>query len=198
MRLIPVCWRKIDFSFDAFVLGLNLLNVRINRVLSYSCLFFIQQNHSLQSREAMCFACLVNTKEMNVRNALNKSFTIEPLKMDTYLCDVYCCFIGNDYEHDDVIKCKHFPRYWPFVRGIHRSPVNSPHKGQWRGALMFSLICSWINDWVNNREAGEFRRHERLNGKKIMKDTILINDTKNDMEYVIITSRLIVITYCMY
>ena len=32
--------------------------------------------------------------------------------------------------HDDVIKWKHFPRYWPFVRRIHRSPVNSPHKGQ--------------------------------------------------------------------
>ena len=39
--------------------------------------------------------------------------------------------------HDDVIKCKHFPRYWPFVRGIHRSPVNSPHQGQWLGSLMF-------------------------------------------------------------
>ena len=25
--------------------------------------------------------------------------------------------------HDDVIKWKHFPRYWPFVRGIHRWPV---------------------------------------------------------------------------
>ena len=37
--------------------------------------------------------------------------------------------------HDDVIKWKHFQRYWPFVRGIHRSPVNSPHKGQWRGAF---------------------------------------------------------------
>ena len=44
--------------------------------------------------------------------------------------------------HDDVIKWKHFPRYWPFVRGIHRSPVNSPHKGQWHGALMFSLMCA--------------------------------------------------------
>ena len=61
--------------------------------------------------------------------------------------------------HDDVIKWKYFPRYWPFVRGIHRSPVNSPDKGQWRGALMFSLICSWINSWVNNREAGDLRRH---------------------------------------
>ena len=38
-------------------------------------------------------------------------------------------------------------------------PVNSPHKGQWGGALMFSLICVWINGWVNNREAGDLRRH---------------------------------------
>ena len=57
------------------------------------------------------------------------------------------------------IKWKHFPRYWPFVRGFHRSPVNSPHKGMWRGALMFSLICARINGWVNNREAGDLRRH---------------------------------------
>ena len=61
--------------------------------------------------------------------------------------------------HDDVMKWKHFPRFWPFVRGIHRSPVNSHHKGQWRGALMCSLICAWINAWVNNREAGDLRRH---------------------------------------
>ena len=38
-------------------------------------------------------------------------------------------------------------------------PVNSPHKSQWRGVLMFSLICAWINDWVNNRQAGDLRRH---------------------------------------
>ena len=61
--------------------------------------------------------------------------------------------------HDDVIKWKHFPRDWPFVRGIHRSPMKSPHKGKRRGALMFSLICVWINDWVNNREAGDLRRY---------------------------------------
>ena len=61
--------------------------------------------------------------------------------------------------HGDVIKWKHCPRYWPFVRGIHRSSVNSPLKGQWRGALMISWICAWINTWVNNREAGDWRRH---------------------------------------
>ena len=38
-------------------------------------------------------------------------------------------------------------------------PVNSTHKGQWRGALMFSLICVWINVWVNTLEDGDLRRH---------------------------------------
>ena len=61
--------------------------------------------------------------------------------------------------HDDVIKWKHFPRYWPFVRGIHRWPVNSPHKCQWRGALMVSLIWAWANGWVNNRDVGDLRLH---------------------------------------
>ena len=69
---------------------------------------------------------------------------------------------------DDVIKWKHFPRYWPFVRGIHRSPVNSPHKGQWRGALMFSLISAWTNGWVNNRKACDSRRHRAYYGINVM------------------------------
>ena len=41
-------------------------------------------------------------------------------------------WIGNSthpkQQHDNVIKWKHFLRYWPFSRRIHRSPVNSPHK----------------------------------------------------------------------
>ena len=55
--------------------------------------------------------------------------------------------------HDNVIKWKHFPRYWPFVRGIHRWPVTGefPAQRPWRGALMFSLICVSTNGWVNNR-----------------------------------------------
>ena len=52
------------------------------------------------------------------------------------------------YTVYNVMKWKHFPRYWPFVRGIHRSP-----------ALTFYFICTWISDWVNNREAGDLRRH---------------------------------------
>ena len=61
--------------------------------------------------------------------------------------------------HDDVIKWKYFPLYLPLVQGIPRSPVNSPHKDQWNGALVFSLICVWTNTWPNNGDAGDLRRH---------------------------------------
>ena len=61
--------------------------------------------------------------------------------------------------HDDVIKWKHFPRYFTFVRGIHLLPMIYPHKGEWRGTLVFSLICAWTNDWVSNRDCGDLRRH---------------------------------------
>ena len=73
--------------------------------------------------------------------------------------------------HDGVIKWEYFPRYWPFVRGIH----HSPHKGQWRGALMFSLICVWINGWVNNREAGNWRRHRAHYDVIVIQLTVLFN-----------------------
>ena len=65
-----------------------------------------------------------------------------------------------------------FSTYWPFVRGIHRSPVNFPHKGQWRGALKFSLICAWTNGWVNNRHAGDLRRHRANYDVTVMKEYI--------------------------
>ena len=74
-------------------------------------------------------------------------------------------FMSN---HDDVIKRIHFPRYWSFVRGIHRSPVNSHHKGQWRGALMFSLIGVWTNSSVNNRDPGKLRRHPAFYDATVM------------------------------
>ena len=57
--------------------------------------------------------------------------------------------------HDDVIKWNHFPRYWPFVRIIHRSLVNNP---QWCEALIFSFIFAWTNGWVHKRDAVELRR----------------------------------------
>ena len=82
---------------------------------------------------------------------INKSFG--------YIFSKLCSWASWKSLHYDVIKWKHFSRNWPYVRGIHRSPVNSPHKGQWCGPLMFSLIFAWINGSVNNRAAGDLRRH---------------------------------------
>ena len=76
------------------------------------------------------------------------------------------CLAGNGVAnafffapvHDDVIKWNTIPRHWPFVLETHRLPVNSPHKCQWRGALMF-FICARINSCINNCEAVDLRRH---------------------------------------
>ena len=73
-------------------------------------------------------------------------------------------------QHDDVIKWKQFPRYCPFVRGTHRWPVYSPHKDQWHGALIFSLIWAWINGWV--RDASDLRRHGAYYDVIVMEQTL--------------------------
>ena len=61
--------------------------------------------------------------------------------------------------HEDIIKRKHFPHYWPFVRVIHWSPVNSPQKKPVTPSFDVFFICTWINCWVKNCEAGDMRRH---------------------------------------
>ena len=83
-----------------------------------------------------------------------------------------CCRLNNEnlcWHMDFCIFCHPLKVAWwrhqmePFSPLLAicagNSPVNSLHKGQWRGALMFSLICVWINGWVNNREAGDLRRY---------------------------------------
>ena len=64
-------------------------------------------------------------------------------------------FQGIDWKQDDVIKWKHFPCH--FVRRIHRSQVDSPHKSHWREALMFSLICVKTIIRTNTRDASDLR-----------------------------------------
>ena len=76
----------------------------------------------------------------------------------SYLPVLYQAICKINKSHDDLIKWKHFPRNWPFVRGIHRSRW-IPHTKASDAVLMFSLICVWINVWVNNREAGDLRRY---------------------------------------
>ena len=69
------------------------------------------------------------------------------------------CIEKKQIPHDDVIQWKYFLRCWPLARGIHRWRVDSPPEGQRRGPLMFSLTRAWINGCVNNRGAGDRRRH---------------------------------------
>ena len=68
---------------------------------------------------------------------------------------LFCSFFYSWWRHQMEI----YPRYWPFVKGIHRSLLNSRHKGQWRGALMFSLICASTNGCTNNLDAGDLIGH---------------------------------------
>ena len=95
---------------------------------------------------------------------VDDNFSIKSRTLQTMQC-------VNDHIPDEIARFFHivpwrchqmetFSALLAFVWGIHRSPVNSPHKGQWRGALMFSLICVWINGWVHNAEAGDLR-HSR-------------------------------------
>ena len=99
----------------------------------------------------------VNGINKNFRNKLlSKKSSCRWCNTSWHSCDVIVMIL---LFHDNVIKWKHSPSNWSFVRGIHRPPVNSSHKAQWRAALVFSLIWVWINDRVNNREAGDLRRY---------------------------------------
>ena len=90
----------------------------------------------------------------------NYSTTIHP-RVSWIWFKLYCVVLW----HDDVMKWKHFfPRNWPFVKGIHRSPVDSLSKGQLRRALMYSLMCAWTNGWANNRDARGLRRYRTCYG----------------------------------
>ena len=96
---------------------------------------------------------------------MTKRFSAELLRCNNSALNLYAiawamvCHLWFAFTSRWRHKWTHFPRYWPFVWENHRWPLNFPHKGQWRGALLFSLICARINAWVNNREAGDLRRH---------------------------------------
>ena len=99
----------------------------------------------------------IRASKSKISNSIGSRLSEKYRFVDLHAGGAY--FISSFKMHDDVIKWKHFPRYWPFVPGIHRSRWIPLHKGQWRGALIFSMICAWTNDWVNNCEAGDLRRH---------------------------------------
>ena len=66
------------------------------------------------------------------------------------------------------------------VPGLLCGEFTGHHKGQWREALMFSLICACINGSVNNREAGDLRRH-----RGHYDVTVMLRAHSNDSMYII-------------
>ena len=126
-----------DYSYSPFL-----------KVCHYQCVLLHNLGYPIPGRRFLCqFLPELHSGDTSLHrdDCCRKVRTIQPPMLHTVF--------------DDVIKWKHFLRYWSFVRGIHRSPVNSPHKGQWRGALVFSLTSAWTNGWVNSRGAGDLRRN---------------------------------------
>ena len=90
---------------------------------------------------------------------------VQSSKVHCFLCYVYVSVSSTWWRH----QMEMFSALLALCTGNSPVPVNSPHKGQWRGALMFSFICVWINDWVNNHEAGDLRRHRGHYDVNVMK-----------------------------
>ena len=149
------CRRNIDQYFT------SILNIRWQKVAFVTSLHTSNIAFSFSVTIQHFFSAIPAMLSMKINKSYHRVITSWRSYSDL-LCWIWMDdgnYVAMCHSHDDVIKWKHFPFYWPFVRGIHLSPVNSPHKNQWRGDLTFSLICAWINDWVNNRKAGDLRRH---------------------------------------
>ena len=150
MRLHKSTSIFVDTPFTIFSYNLGILSPAVNCRGSYdTCISCQLQRTMVRSWKSIWFCNL--GPFLGTQTKTIKAFFIhceeDPL-----------CVFGN-ILHDDVIKWKHFPRYWPFVRGIHRSPVNSPHKARDAERWYFLWSPPWINGWVDNREAGDLRRH---------------------------------------
>ena len=148
------------------LVSLCVYGVKMSYVFFPNVYFFLFQSQSL-------FPCVGITTYCKY-----KTFERPSYLCNIYLCNVYNLLLCLQFIYHMMtssngnIDCP-FVRYWPFVRGIHRWPVNSHHKDQWRRASMFSLICAWINIWVNNREAGDLRRNRAQYDVIVMKDNAL-------------------------
>ena len=165
--LLNKIWTSNIYSYWHLFRNTNIADITPNIPIHYQC---HSSRNMIHNQQTIIPSQLYNSELMSYLNKSRCLFFFLFLNDGSevvsgyvaawsWIALVFSVWSSWFFLHDDVIKWKHFPRYWPFVRGIHRSPVNSPHKGQWRGALMFTLICARTNGWVNNREAGDLRRY---------------------------------------
>ena len=112
---------------------------RISHIIAYDLAKSRESWDRCLLRVFPSFWCLVGFPPVLLPSRLPnfKANLTTPMNLGSILWDLTRSYSKTSYRilndvscyHDDVIKWKHFPRYWPFVRGIHRSPVNFPHKG---------------------------------------------------------------------
>ena len=149
-------WTRTPFI--KCVLGLNI-NV-FKSGLNHDFIFFSLWNY-VGNRQGYVWILIVQ-KQNQVVVDKQTAFSVQApkcLQTFTHILQVYFSSTGSIMTMMGAIKWKHFLCYWRFVKGIHRWPVDSPQKDQWRRALMFSLICAWTNRSGSNRYAGDFRRY---------------------------------------
>ena len=137
---------------------------KLHRYKPSHCIWISLKYNSLRSNDAS--ASYIIIVEIMASHLLGASPLSKPIVPQTY-----CQFdtwnkrgVSTPYTHGVQAPYPrpvfpHYHRPQCLISWYHRSSVNSPHKGQWRGALMFSLICTRINGWVNNGDAGDLRRH---------------------------------------
>ena len=128
-------FRNVVWKMAAILLGFGVLTWEIQDIMFQGAAMTVNSHHILLSfcEEKPHISWISHT--------------------DGTIVDFCWCFVCPWWRN----QMETFSALLAIITG--NSPVNSPHKGQWRGACMFSLICAWINGWVNNSEAGEFRRH---------------------------------------
>ena len=153
-------WKcRLELKCRPFCLGINVLTMRrllllhlLSNKASEPTLFYESSAEAGIFRVDM--AAIIAVDALAPCFAISSAATTLNMRLNQPFCST-----RKDFKSWWRHQTETFSRYWPFVRGIHRSPLNSPPKGQWRRALMFSLIYAWIHGWVNNREAGDLRRH---------------------------------------
>ena len=126
-------------------------------------LFHVIPNIYLQQSYKYDVICRFSYSDASIFMAFqitgNRTYVQNLFRLTTKKAEVRITGTVQWESHGIIIKRKHFQRYWRFVWGIRRSLTNSPHKGQWREALMFSLNNAWTIGWVNNRYTCGFTRH---------------------------------------
>ena len=145
------CWKQ-DKTWD-FVFALRekpLINIDSQTTMTFCwrpCMYNSKINCQ-HGHESLTLICSLSPNSMHIGK-------IQTTDKTGYLVALLECFPHSWWRH----QMEPFSALLALCAGNSPVPVNSPHKGQWRGALVFSLICARINDWVNNHEAGDLRRH---------------------------------------